>query len=236
MSSLRHMYRNPTIIGNHDGSTGFVADILSSDSIPASDPLYAMTLAMSDSTPIVYSSPIASQPLTDDRILLFGSSDAGGNLDSLHWVPYINSNDPSDIDVLPFKEVFCPRVQYDDSCNRIVLWFRTNVSGMNYYREYDPAFIYEMNETNSQSKYFGINGPEVARELLVCFGFFIKIYVDGGMCYECRGDNPSFNVVPIFTKPRLWNFSCDAWGLDPIKTFYPVIDHPTLPISGVPLA
>lgn len=158
---------------------------------------------------------------SSERVLLWTRISGNKVVSGLRWVPYLLGDNPDDDEsyILPFREVYAPRIEYDRVSNMLHLWFWTNVNADYNSSEYKESEIYPI----GFSEYDTLVTSSAAKRVL-CYaeGNFSHLFVKGGLVKipEKESDEPEgdesdsplenfsdeeSDLVPVFTQPIILN-------------------------------
>jgi hypothetical protein len=205
-----HIARNPELIITKDRDVvGFWPDIMQLSANTG------MTIYRDEAKTFVqYSTASAEDVLASQRALVWGRMSGDEIVGGLRWVPYIVSNDVDEIDILPLREVIAPRVVYERTSNTLSLWFWTNVKN-----DYQGVVYDETQLQPVLTPEFGLQVPtppaDAKRVLCYAIGSFYTAYIEGGgvsgfQTTASATEFDTFDLVPVFTRPRILNWTQDS--------------------------
>jgi len=153
--------------------------------------------------------PIQAIP-ANERTLLWARMSGDEIVDGVRWVPYIIDNDVEQIDTLPLREVYAPRVAFDRTSNTLSLWFWTNVN-----KSYAGTVYDESEIVTADAPYFDKKLANAKRVLCYAVGTFWHGYVTGGsITYDLTTaenlTDERWSLVPVFSRPRILNWTPGA--------------------------
>ena len=133
-----HIARQAEIVVIKDRDVvAFIPEVIGVQGTPG------MTIARNSTlVPWIYqtASPVTVMP--SERILLWARLSATEVVSAYRWVPYVTTDNPDDTDILPFREVYSPRVTYDRTSNMLHLWFWTNIKYMTTRTQYTMRMLW----------------------------------------------------------------------------------------------
>lgn len=218
-----HIGKTPEIItlGDRD------AMIFYPENLPF-DATSGMTIKPSSSGDPIYS---CTETITKfQKVLLWTRTSGSAGISSLlRWVPYITDVNYDTATIKPLREVFFPRIIYDKTSNQLQMWFWTNFKVGYTGTTYDETELFEIGirsdpNYNSASGQNYVNSGEsrlpLAKKVL-CYttGRLVHAYVSGGAVQgwnpDPAGTDDSYDMIPIFTLPKIVNMDAlSAGGYD----------------------
>ena len=213
-SQFYHIARNPELVFVKDRDVvAFWPDMLPFDANGG-----MAIYRDSGKTNVQYQTSGTQSVARTERTLVWGRMSGDEIVGGLRWVPYIISSDVDTVSIAPLREVIAPRVVYDKSSNTLSLWFWTNVKN-----DYDGVIYDETQLEPVLATDFGLQvplespppasgGKNAKRVLCYAIGTFYSGYVEGGaldgfQSTESAIATDSFDMVPVFSTPRILNWT-----------------------------
>jgi len=134
------------------------------------------------------------------------------------WVPFYYSRNPADSSaIFPIREVFEPTVSYDPNSNQLSLWFWTNYQWNHDSNDYNENSVFPIGDDPSawaEMPGYRVTGGTAKRVLCYAAGYFTRLYATGGVIggwdYSATLSDNSYEMVPIFQRPRIVQIDVDA--------------------------
>lgn len=157
------------------------------------------------------------------RLLCWTRMSNGEIVSKARWVPFYYSRNPSgSSSIFPIREVFEPSISYEPNSNQLALWFWTNYQYNHDNDDYTETSVYPIGTDASawpEMTGYSVTGGVAKRVLCYSQGYFMRLYVEGGVIggweYNATLSDNTYEMVPIFQRPRIVQINVSASDKSP---------------------